>query len=97
MYIPRHTLIDDPAKLYRFMQDFNFATLITVENGMPVVSHLPFIIDPDAGILKAHFARANSQWKTFAEDREVLVIFQGDHGYITPSWYEVHPSVPTWN
>jgi transcriptional regulator len=25
------------------------------------------------------------------------VIFQGPHAYISPSWYAVHPSVPTWN
>jgi transcriptional regulator len=26
-----------------------------------------------------------------------LVIFQGPHTYISPSWYEVELSVPTWN
>src|SRR5262249_44408540 len=26
-----------------------------------------------------------------------LAIFQGPHTYISPSWYEVHPSVPTWD
>ena len=24
-------------------------------------------------------------------------MFQGPHTYISPSWYESHPSVPTWN
>ena len=27
----------------------------------------------------------------------MLVIFQGPHAYISPTWYEAHPSVPTWN
>lgn len=30
-------------------------------------------------------------------EREALVIFQGPHAYITPTWYSTHPSVPTWN
>jgi transcriptional regulator len=42
-------------------------------------------------------ARANPQWRDFAAGREALVIFQGPHAYISPSWYESHPSVPTWN
>jgi transcriptional regulator len=27
----------------------------------------------------------------------VLAIFQGPHGYVSPTWYENHPAVPTWN
>ncbi len=44
-------------------------------------------------------ARANPQWRDFDVDgeQEVLVIFQGPHTYVSPSWYTVQPSVPTWN
>ncbi len=47
----------------------------------------------------APMARANPQWRTFDETKEVLVIFQGPHAYVSPSWYvdEVELSVPTWN
>jgi len=47
--------------------------------------------------LWAHMARANRQWKDFDGQSQALVIFQGPHAYISPSWYETHPSVPTWN
>ena len=30
-------------------------------------------------------------------DRELLVIVQGPHGYITPRWYGDVAAVPTWN
>ncbi len=30
-------------------------------------------------------------------DRELLVVVQGPHGYITPRWYGDVPAVPTWN
>jgi transcriptional regulator len=49
------------------------------------------------GTLKAHLALGNPQWRTLQEEREVLVMFQGPHSYISPSWYEVELSVPTWN
>src|SRR3981189_1385300 len=67
---------------------------------MPVATHLPFLLDAGRGpygTLMAHMARANLQWKTFNGEQEALVIFQGPHAYISPSWYEVELSVPTWN
>jgi len=30
-------------------------------------------------------------------EHELLVIVQGPHGYISPSWYGDHIEVPTWN
>src|SRR5207302_3988638 len=72
----------------------------TARQGRPVASHLPFLVYPDVdehGTLVTHLARANDQWQDFASGAEALVIFQGDHAYISPSWYAAHPSVPTWN
>jgi transcriptional regulator len=82
------------------MRRFSFATLVSTDEGIPVAAHLPFMIRPDAGpngTLVGHMARANAQWRSFDPAREVLTIFQGDHAYISPSWYLQHPSVPTWN
>lgn len=44
----------------------------------------------------SHMSRANPLWKLFESDREVLVIFQGPHTYISATWYD-HVNVPTWN
>ncbi|MGH7293263.1 MAG: FMN-binding negative transcriptional regulator, partial [Myxococcota bacterium] len=30
-------------------------------------------------------------------ERELLVVVQGPHGYISPGWYGDVPNVPTWN
>ncbi len=100
MYSPREFRIDDAAELNAFMESNNFATLITVEEGALVASHLPFVLQAAAGehgTLIAHMARANGQWQSMRSGQEVLVIFQGPHAYVSPSWYETHPSVPTWN
>jgi transcriptional regulator len=100
MYIPQFNHISDPTLLHDLMERFSFATLVTVHDGAPFATHLPFLVYPDVGeqgTLVAHMARANVQWKDFARDDEVLVIFQGSHAYISPSWYDAHPSVPTWN
>jgi len=100
MYVPKHNLITDTALLHSLMQGFSFATLVTVHDGRPFATHLPFLVHPavgDLGCLVAHVAKANPQWEDFAQGNEVLVIFQGHHTYISPSWYEASPSVPTWN
>jgi len=41
-------------------------------------------------------ARANPQWRDLAS-AEALVIFQGPHAFVSPSWYIEKPAVPTWN
>jgi transcriptional regulator len=103
VYIPKAFREDDITRLHALMQDYNFAALVTQQpDGVPVATHLPFILDTNPGpygygTLFCHMARANTQWRSFASDHEVLVIFQGPHAYISPSWYEEALSVPTWN
>jgi transcriptional regulator len=98
MYSPKHYIIEDRAFMREFMRRYSFATVITAKNEIPFVTHLPFIVEENNGnlILTSHLARANPQWKDFA-DREVLVVFSEPHAYISPTWYEETLSVPTWN
>jgi transcriptional regulator len=82
------------------MQAHNFATLVTIADGAPYATHLPVMLDQtlgEYGTLVAHLAKANPQWQHFANDQEVLLIFQGPHSYISPSWYASEFAVPTWN
>ncbi len=100
MYIPKAFREDDINALHALMQEYSFATLITQHEGVPFATHLPFLLDTQRGqhgTLLAHMARANPQWHDFSSEQEVLTIFQGPHAYISPSWYEVELSVPTWN
>jgi transcriptional regulator len=109
MYLPRLFREDDPAVLHEVMREHGFAALVTTRDNGPFVSHLPFLYEPSAdaassdpatgghGVLKAHMARANPHWKDFDPAREVLVVFQGPHAYVSPSWYEGALHVPTWN
>ncbi len=101
MYIPKHFREDDLSILQALMCDYNFATLVSVQDdGIPIATPLPFVYESEPapyGTLKAHMALGNPQWRTFQAEPEALVIFQGPHAYISPSWYEVELSVPTWN
>ncbi len=102
MYIPKAFREDDIGVLHAFIQENNFAILVTLQDGVPLATHLPLILDRERGpfgTLRGHMARANTQWRTFDETKEALAIFPGPHAYISPSWYVTEPetSVPTWN
>jgi transcriptional regulator len=101
VYIPTSFDAADPVRCHALIRRESFGTLVTVdEAGIPFASHLPFLLDAGRGTLGtliAHVARPNPQWRHFAAGRPALVVFQGAHAYVSPGWYEVHPSVPTWN
>jgi transcriptional regulator len=96
MYIPKHFLQTDRAVAIAFMRRYPFAAIVSVVDGMPVATHLPFHIieEGDQVLLTAHFAKANPQWKGL---KEAMVIFSGPHAYISPEHYKQFDSVPTWN
>lgn len=100
MYIPKHFELTDTTTMHDLMRQFSFATIVNVLEGLPFATHMPVVVRPELGefgTLRTHIARANPQWNSFSSKSEILVIFQGDHTYISPKWYETHPSVPTWN
>ena len=105
MYIPKHFELTDIPAMHDLMRQFSFATIVSVLEGVPFATHMPVVVRPELGefgTLRTHVAKANPQWQSFTKesgsgDAEILVIFQGDHTYISPRWYETHPSVPTWN
>lgn len=99
MYTPQHNLEENAAKLFRFIREHGFATLVTSVNDSLRATHLPFMAEKKDGDLRlfAHMARANPQWRDFSPEREALVIFQEPHAYVSPRHYDSAQSVPTWN
>jgi len=85
-----------PLHFYDFIERYSFATLFSQHNGEPCATHLPLVLNKSDNALYGQFARPNEQWKD-AENQEILVVFQGPHCYISPSWYETNQAVPTWN
>ncbi|MBD3817196.1 MAG: FMN-binding negative transcriptional regulator [Halothiobacillus sp.] len=107
MYRPPAFVENDHDKIAEMIRSYPFGVLITCDQGRSEVTHLPFMLHWDKtvqgqgygnskGKLIGHIARANPQWQHFAQGEEVLVVFQGPHTYISPSWY-TNFGVPTWN
>ena len=78
------------------------AALVLQSRDGLAANHIPLLIDPQPtpnGTLLGHVARGNPLW--LEAGAEVLAIFQGPQGYVTPAWYpskqEHGKVVPTWN
>jgi transcriptional regulator len=98
VYVPAAFAVTDTAKLHEFMRHHSFAVLTSLGEGGLVASHLPLLLETDAGPhghLLGHMARANPQWRDVRG--ETMAVFSGPHAYVSPSWYEEGGTVPTWN
>lgn len=76
-----------------------WATLVSENEGALVASHYPILLDEAAEGLAVftHVGRPDEEIHGFGS-REVMVIVQGRHGYISPSWYAPGATrAPTWN
>lgn len=104
MYIPAHFAITDLQALYTIIREHPLGALVTQGPEGLDANHIPFELEAEhgsSGLLTAHLARANPLWRQCPEGADVLVIFRGHEGYISPNWYpskhETHRQVPTWN
>ncbi|WP_101048703.1 FMN-binding negative transcriptional regulator [Macromonas nakdongensis] len=104
MYTPAHFALTEPDALQRILRQHPLGMLVTHGPEGLDANHIPFEYDPargEHGTLTAHVARANPVWQRCAGGADVLVVFRGVEGYISPSWYpskhDTHRQVPTWN
>lgn len=105
MFVPTKFKEENPEQLKQYIREVGFGLLaVSGEQGIQA-NHMPFHLTPGEqghlGYLQCHVARVNPIWQHLDKAAEVLVVFQGAHGYVSPSWYptkaETGRVVPTWN
>jgi transcriptional regulator len=90
---------EDPDVVRGLVRDNPWATLVSAGEGRLVASHYPVLLDTEAPelTLLTHLGKPDDELHGLG-DGELLVIVQGPHGYISPSWYPPDSgNVPTWN
>jgi transcriptional regulator len=90
---------DDPDVVRALIREHPWGTLVSVNDGRLVASHYPILLDDSSDELAivTHVGRPDDQVHGFG-DNEMLLIVQGRHGYISPSWYGPGATrAPTWN
>ncbi|WP_149085261.1 MULTISPECIES: FMN-binding negative transcriptional regulator [Microbacterium] len=94
---PSFTLADE-AEIRRVIDAHPWATVVSAPEGGLVASHYAVLLDDDRDDLTivGHVGRPDDAIHGLGQ-REILVAFQGPHGYVSPGWYGDGPAVPTWN
>jgi transcriptional regulator len=105
MYVPSHFKEDDLATLQQYIRDYGFGLLVIASDDGIEANHVPFYLNHERegslGLLECHLARNNPVCDRLHNGARALVVFQGPHAYISPSYYETKTEtgrvVPTWN
>ena len=91
-------LMTDAADIRSLIAANPWATMVSATDDGLVASHYPFLLEDDGDglVLVSHVGRPDERAHRLGES-ELLVIFEGPDGYVSPGWYEAGPAVPTWN
>ena len=80
-----------------FVRERAFGTLAVNASNGPLLSHIPFLLSEDAGVVELHLVRSNPILRLLEEPVDAAISVIGGDAYISPDWYEVDDQVPTWN
>jgi transcriptional regulator len=104
MYLPQAFREDRLEVQHGLIRTYPLGWLVTAGPSGLLANPVPFVLYPgegERGMLRAHMARANPQLDELRAVSDCMVIFQGPHAYVTPSWYPSKQDsgkvVPTWN
>jgi transcriptional regulator len=90
---------DDVEVVRELIRAHPWAVLVSDGDHGLVGSHYPVLLDEDSDELAVftHVGRPDEELHGLGE-REILLIVQGNHGYVSPSWYAPGATrAPTWN
>jgi transcriptional regulator len=95
---PKH-FADDPEVVRQLIRENPWGILVSGHDKDLVASHYPLLLDEGSEELAVftHVGRPDEELHGLGET-EILLIVQGVHGYISPSWYAPGATrAPTWN
>ncbi len=94
-----HHADEDPETVRQLIREHPWGILVSAGEDGPLASHYPILLDDEADGLTVltHVGRPDEKLHRLGE-QEILLIVQGRHGYISPSWYAPGATrAPTWN
>ena len=96
MYPPKKHQDSDKKHLIEVIKTYPLATVISVKDNTPLITHLPLIYRESDGKLVGHIDIYNPQTELLKDLNDVTLIFSGPQCYISPSIYTT-TQLPTWN
>ncbi|QCE41884.1 FMN-binding negative transcriptional regulator [Psychroserpens sp. NJDZ02] len=96
LYPPKKHQDSDKKHLIQVIKTYPLATVISVKNNKPLVTHLPLIYRESDGKLIGHIDIYNPQTEVLQNQNDITILFSGPQCYISPSIYTT-TQLPTWN
>ncbi len=93
-YPPKHHQDNDRNHIINVIKTYPLATLVSVKDNEPIITHLPLILKNDK--LVGHIDIYNPQTELLKGNNDVTILFYGPQCYISPSIYST-TQLPTWN
>ncbi len=93
-YPPKYHLDNDINHIIEVIKTYPLATVISVKDNEPLITHLPLIYENKK--LIGHINIFNPQAELLKNDNAVNIIFGGPQCYISPTVYST-TQLPTWN
>lgn len=95
-YPPPYHQDHDKNHMIEVIKNYPLATVISVKDNSPFITHLPLIYREEDQKLIGHIDIYNPQTPLLKDNNEVTIIFEGPQCYISPSVYRT-TQLPTWN
>ncbi len=95
-YPPKQHQDNNKNHIIDVIKTYPLATIISVKNNEPYITHLPLIFREEDGKLIGHIDKFNPQADLMKDNNPISIIFSGPQCYISPSIYST-TQLPTWN
>lgn len=95
-YPPAQHQDNDLNHMVEVLKTYPLATIISVKDNIPLITHLPLIYRENDGKLIGHIDIYNPQTQLMCDNNDVTIIFSGPQCYISPSIFSTQ-QLPTWN
>lgn len=95
-YPPQHHQDNDKDHMIEVIKTYPLATIISVKDNEPLITHLPLIYHEADGKLIGHIDIYNPQTNLLKDHNPITILFSGPQCYISPSIYTT-TQLPTWN
>lgn len=103
MFQPRYFKQQDKQQMLSFINEHPMASIVTMTPKGLLGNHIPMIVveHDNKCFLQGHVAKANSIYQNIDKSIDVLAMFHGPNGYVSPNWYPSKKkdprTVPTWD
>ena len=99
VFIPDHYVFDSTAEMLNFIEQHPLAQILTTDQQGFKASATPLIQvgEPNELEFIGHIAKRNPQAKSILNGIDVMALFNGPNAYVSPRWFKINNTVPTWN